>query len=52
MQEGGRGENMQIEILGFSIIDCDFSFDEGVAVVLLTIVMFLTMLCSPLWKWW
>jgi hypothetical protein len=41
---------MRVEIFGIEIIDWDFSFGEGAAVVIIALVIFLIMICRPLWR--
>lgn len=43
---------MKLDIAGLTIFDFDFSFGEGAGIVIFGIVVFLTLLAAPLWKWW
>ena len=43
---------MRIEVLGITIIDCDFTGGEGIGISIFLLVVLLIILGAPLWKWW
>lgn len=43
---------MRIELFGLTIIDSDFSDGEGIGFVIFCLIIFLTAVAAPLWKWW
>jgi hypothetical protein len=45
-------DRMRSELLGATLVDLDFSFGEGMAIVLLGCIVLLLAIAAPIWRWW